>query len=360
MKIVLGFFIFCLVLFLYLHIQFHLKKSDELEIYELDDDVSKEKFEEVCDLRQPVVFNNPNGTLMELTQLRFIQNEYPAFEVKVRNVKESANEGEKYMPVPLHDAIQLFQKDKDAQFYTENNQDFLEETAAIKNFQYNDEFLRPAMMSNNQYDFITGSKGVITPFRYELNYRTFFLVTSGSVQVKLAPPKSIKYLYPESDYEAFEFSSPVNPWSIQPKFKADFGKIKCLECTLTPGKVFFLPAFWWYSFRIEEPNTAVSCFRYRTYMNNVAISPQMVLYGLQLQNIKRKNMRSLDNSTNPKEKGRDKGESYYEDAPEGEPVDLTNENLESGEPHNTDFLEVNDVNDLPAHEDILDGALMTE
>jgi hypothetical protein len=49
-------FIFCIILFLYLHIQFHLKTHDDLEIYEIDQ-ASKDKIEEICDLRQPVLFD---------------------------------------------------------------------------------------------------------------------------------------------------------------------------------------------------------------------------------------------------------------------------------------------------------------
>jgi hypothetical protein len=54
-----------------------------------------------------------------------------------------------------------------------------------------------------------------------------------------------------------------------------------------PGKTFFLPAYWWYSIKFNDPNTAVSMFNYRTYMNNVAISPYFALHALQLQNVKR-------------------------------------------------------------------------
>ena len=52
-KFVISFFIFCLVLFLYLHVQFQLKTSNELEIYEIENELTKEKMEEICDLRQP-------------------------------------------------------------------------------------------------------------------------------------------------------------------------------------------------------------------------------------------------------------------------------------------------------------------
>jgi len=142
------------------------------------------------------------------------------------------------------------------------------------------------MVSNCDYDIMMGSENTWTPFRYEINYRNYFVITEGPCQIKLAPPQSIKYLYPCYDYENFEFRSPINPWKIQPKYAADFDKIKCLEFTLQKGKTIFIPAYWWYSFKLHK-DTSISCFRYRTYMNNLAISPYIALHALQLQNVKR-------------------------------------------------------------------------
>jgi hypothetical protein len=142
------------------------------------------------------------------------------------------------------------------------------------------------MVSNCNYDIMMGSHGIKTPFRYEINYRNFFLLTEGKAIIKLAPPQSSKYLYPERDYENFEFRSPVNPWNIQPQYTADFDKMKCLEVILTPGKTINIPAYWWYSIQFDK-NTCIACFRYRTYMNNAAIVPHIALHALQLQNVKR-------------------------------------------------------------------------
>ena len=96
MKSIIGFLIFCLVLFVYLHVQYHLKKGDELEIYEMED-VSKEKLEEVCDIRQPILFDFDNEKIMELTRLDFVRETYPAFEVKIRNTKEDDTTTEMYI-----------------------------------------------------------------------------------------------------------------------------------------------------------------------------------------------------------------------------------------------------------------------
>jgi len=285
MKIIIGFCIFCLVLFIYLHVQFHLKTSEDLEMYEIEQP-SKDKLEEICDIRQPVLFDFDSQKIEETSNKTFINNNYQAFEIKIRNIKEQDTNSELYMPLPIHAATKLFDEDKNSTYLSENNNDFLEETGVIKNLKYNDEFLRPYMVSNCNYDVIMGSNGTCSPFRYEINYRNFLLLTEGSAQIKLAPPHSTKYLYPIYDYENFEFRSPVNPWSPQPKYVADFDKIKCLEFTLLPGKTLFIPAYWWYSIKFNN-KTSISCFHYRTYMNNLAIIPYVGMHALQIQNVKR-------------------------------------------------------------------------
>ena len=285
MEIIIGFFIFCLVLFIYLHIQFHLKTGEDLEMYEIEQP-SKEKLEEICDVRQPVLFDFDCQKIVESSNKTYIANNYQAFEVKIRNIKETDTNAELYIPLPMHASMKLFEEDKNAMYLSEKNTDFLEETGVVKNLKYNDEFLRPYMVSNCNYDVMMGSNGTCSPFRYEINYRNFFLLTQGSAQIKLAPPHSTKYLYPIYDYENFEFKSPVDPWSPQPKYAADFDKIKCLEFTLTPGKTLFIPAYWWYSIKFNK-NTSISVFNYRTYMNNIAVVPYIGMHALQIQNIKR-------------------------------------------------------------------------
>jgi hypothetical protein len=285
MKIIIGICIFCLVLFLYLHIQFHLKTGEDIEMYEVEQP-SKEKLEEICDLRQPVLFDFECQKILDNSNRDYITNNYHAFEIKIRNAKENDTNVELYIPLPLHFAIKLFNEDKTSTYLSESNRDFLNETGVIKIFKQNDDFLRPYMVSNCNYDIIMSSKETCTPFRYEINYRNYLLLTQGSAQIKLAPPHSIKYLYTNYDYEILEFRSPINPWNPQAKYSADFDKIKCLEFTLLPGKTLYIPAYWWYSIKLNE-NTSISCFNYRTYMNNIAILPYIGLHALQIQNIKR-------------------------------------------------------------------------
>ena len=172
LKIFITIFIFCLVLFIYLHIQFHLKTSNDLEVYELDM-ASKDKLDEICDLRQPVIFDFDNDSIIQNTNISYISNNYNAFEIKIRNAKDIDYNSEIYIPLPLHSAKKLFSEDKSSSYFSENNSEFLQETGIIKHMQYNDAFIRPPMVSNCNYDIMMGSNGVNTPFRYEINYRNF-------------------------------------------------------------------------------------------------------------------------------------------------------------------------------------------
>jgi hypothetical protein len=278
--------VFCLVLFLYLHVHFHNKTCNDLELYEIELP-SKDKLEEVCDLRQPVVFDNSNDSMMTSCNRKSIEETYGAFSVKIRNLTDTiGNDEEMYIPISFTSAMAASNADNDKKYLIEAGDDFLEETAMIKLFKYNDSFIRPHMVSKCMYDILCGCDGLRTPFRYEMNYRNYFMVTEGSVKIKLAPPKSSKYLHKHSDYENFEFRSPINPWDVQSNYKQDFDKIKCLEVVVNKGFMIHLPAFWWYSIEFGK-ETTIASFKYRTYMNTVAILPKLVLNVLQSQNVKR-------------------------------------------------------------------------
>lgn len=301
MQTAIAIFIFCIVLFLYLHIYFHLRTSDDLDVYEIYQP-SKEKLEEICDLRQPVVFDYENdGNFRHDIAFDVIKQNYGAFDVKIKNLKEDANaisssESEPYMPLTLNATHEIMKSDTNAQFISERNGDFLEETGVVKQFHYNDDFLRPALVSNCDYDYMFASEGAETVLQYNVNYRNYFFLVSGRARIILIPPKSSKYLYARTDYENFEFVSPVSPWNVQHAYKADYDKIKTLEVELVPGKIVFIPAYWWYSIKFYDGAT-VCAFKYRTYMNTVSILPHLFLHFLQRQNVKRATVKRLDTST---------------------------------------------------------------
>lgn len=314
MKEIVAVVVFCLILFIYLHVHFHLKQVNDLEIYELCQP-SKERLEEVCDFRQPVVTDFNNVSIIEKCNLNYIKENYTGYDIKIRNVKEQDDDTELYIPLGIVESIDLFKRDKESNYMSENNYDFLDETGIIKLYQNNDMFLRPSMVSSCNYDILFGSLNVETPLRYEVNYRNYFVLTHGKAVIRLLVPKSKKYLYTTNDYDNFEFVSPVNPWNVQDEYRADFNKLRTIDVTLISGQMIHIPAYWWYSIKFVKSNTTICVFKYKTYMNTLAISNHLVMRLLQKQNTKRvvaSKMNIIENKNN-KNIYKNKNEDVHEE-----------------------------------------------
>ena len=292
LKYFIAVFIFCVVLFLYLHIQHHLKCSNDLEIYTINVP-SKERLEEICNIKQPFIFNWVNRELLDRCNLSTLEDDYSVFDIQLRDMNNKDYSSEIYLPFLLKEAINIFRNDKEGRYISEKNIDFLTETSAVKNFKHSDSFLRPPLVSKCQYDFMFGSVNSTTPLRYEVNYRNYFYVTSGEIVLKLIPPNNTKYLYLQKDYDNFEFRSPINPWNVQSEYKIDFEKIRYLNVKLKKGDIIFIPAYWWYSIKFLKISS-ICTLKYRTFMNVLAISPDIVMSFLQGQNIKRKMVQKMD------------------------------------------------------------------
>ncbi len=264
---------------------FHLNTSDDLEVYTIEN-VSKDRLEEICNLKQPVLFDYSNENLLETVNIGKMEELYGAFDVNFRNITKKDDKSEIYLPILLSEVVKLFQNKLNNKIIIENNDEFLKETGLMKIFRYNDSFLRPPLVSICKYDFMSGSEESYTPLRYNINYRNFYLVTSGKVKLKLIPPSNGKYLQKENDYDIFEFGSPVDPWEVQDIYKPEFDKVKVLDLDLTKGQIINIPPYWWYSIKYEKVSS-ICVFKYRTYMSTISILPNLLMGLLQQQNIKR-------------------------------------------------------------------------
>lgn len=289
-NLLIGIILFFLVLFVYIHVYFHIKTSNELEVYELDEPPTKEYLEEICDMRQPVIFTFASLDGFDRNDLKefdlsSIYNKYGIYDIQLRDVTEKNDI--RLVPLTIDKLSLFFQKDTDKKYFSESNQEFLKDTELLGIIKQNDEILRPYMMSNAFYDLILGNKGVSIPLRYNINYRNFYFMNSGNVRVKLAPPNNKKYMHTIYNYDQFEFSSSVDNKSN------DYKKIKFIEMNLTKGQIIYIPANWWYSFSFEE-ESSITCFHYRTYMNTIAVLPYIMMYYLQKSNTRfRVNMKGL-------------------------------------------------------------------
>jgi hypothetical protein len=289
MNIIISIVTFLIVLFIYLHIYYHIKISNYLEVYDIQN-LSKERLEEICDLRQPATFYL-DIECFDLLLLENVKKEYGSFDIKIRDTMHNTN-SEIYLPYILNKAIVAI---KEKRYYSEKNEDFLNETSLLKILKVNDYFLRPLSLMTSNYDYLIGAELSQTPFRYDVCYRNYFVLLEGEAIIKLTPPKNKKYLFTHKDYDNFEFRSPINPWNVQKQYQNNFDKIKCLDISLTKGKVLFIPAYWWYSIQFNSSETVILNFKYKTYMNNITLLPDYFKCFLQKQNIKHV---IIDNNSN--------------------------------------------------------------
>jgi len=271
--------IFLIILTLYFHIVYHLKKSNDLDIYETIY-TNKQQLENICKLRQPIIFNY---LALPSCERETLLSSFPNKEINVIN-----NKSRETIPLKISDSFELFKK---ASYYSCNNQSFLEDTNIFSFMKKMENDIKPLFTGKSIYDLLIGANKSYTPLQYEINYRNYFLVTDGSVKIRFAPPNSEKYLEPEIDYETLLVSSPINVWTNdnetndKDKNEKKLQNIKFIDIIVPKGKMIHIPPYWWYSIQFLEEASIVS-FKYRTYMNILTILPQIFLQILQLQNIK--------------------------------------------------------------------------
>jgi hypothetical protein len=259
----------CIVVILYIHVVHQLKTSNDLEIFELDTPV-KSKLEEICNLRQPLLFPYYEEYIAQLSLSRL--TEYKAFDVTIYDSSYNSS------TTTLNNAFQLLDKKKVISIH---NNDFLQETTLYKQYINIDAYLRPPMVSTINYDILFGSKDSTTRLEYSTYYRNYLYVSDGSITIKLTPPRSSKYLNVEKNYAKQEFYSTLHPWNTT------FDKIKFLEIVVSKGQMLFIPAYWWYSIQFDK-NSCVCTLQYKTIMNIMATLPDICMGILERQNTKTK------------------------------------------------------------------------
>jgi hypothetical protein len=254
---------------------FQLNTSNDLEVYEIQLP-SKPKLEEVCNFKQPVLFDYDD---MKCTPE--VLKEYNAFDIMVYDSSYTN------VPLTLDKATELFKTKKYATF---NNSDFLQETMTKRYYEPTDGILRPPLVCSITYDLLFGSTDYTTRLQYKTSYRNYFLVTQGSITVKLAPPRSSLFLNEIKKFETQEFYSCLNPWTEPDK------KVKFIELVIPKGKLLFIPAYWWYSIRLEK-DACVCIFHYKTIMNIIATLPDISMGVLQRHNTTTKQLPSYSHHT---------------------------------------------------------------
>lgn len=297
MNFFITFLIFMMILFLYVHINDQYKKSEDLEIYEMDY-ISNSDLQTICNVKQPTIFEFKKVLPDFFSKMENGEpfKKYENIDIKVKDVLDYWNPNLKSIdPIILPNSSfnTLMKSDPKGHYYMEDNQDFLEETELLSEIRELDEYLKPSFNFQSKYDLLMGSSDCVTPLRYHTDYRRFLVVCTGKISVKMTPWKSRKHLHPIIDYDNYEFFSKLNPWSKQKEFSNDMDKLKFLEFEIVAGYVLYIPPFWWYSIKFH-PDTQVVSASYQTVMNVISNVPDITRYYLQFHNTKMKMSRTLD------------------------------------------------------------------
>lgn len=319
--------IFITILFLYIHIIDQYKKSEDLEIYEMDYSTNKQ-LQEVCNVKQPILFQFSIPSLENLTFSNILEKGSAA-DVNVKDVNDYFIDPPPVSVDPIGLSFKSFQglvnTDTKSHYFTENNSDYIDETGLYKQIVEVNDFFKPDFSVQTRYDILSGSKNCITPLRHHTNYRDFYIVTAGKIRVKMTPWRSRKHLHSITDYENYEFWSPVNVFNTQPRYISDMEKLKFLEFDVSAGQVLYIPPYWWHSIKFIEVDTIVLKITYNSLMNITANSPNIVRYYLQQHNTHNKIMKRHLKLESPEVK-KEIGENIFHE--EGKNEESKNKNEE--------------------------------
>jgi len=282
----LAFFIFFIILILYVHIQEQYKKCEDLEVYEMDYS-TREHLQEVCAMKQPVLFAMPlpedvinvyyDANVSDETTTH-TSEEIPVWDIREYAVRDSVE------PIWLshRSFLSLAKSDPKGHFFTRKNGKNIEGKEAL------DDLLRPSLTGYSDIECLSGSAGAWIPLQYHMDDRTFFFVTKGKISVRMTPWRSRRFLSPVADYENYEFFSKTNPWTSSEK------ELRWIDFDVVAGHVLYIPAWWWYSIRFSSVETEVIGIRYLTFGNIIAHVPDWIRYYIQFHATQRIPMKPLD------------------------------------------------------------------
>jgi hypothetical protein len=255
--------IFLIMLLLYFHLQFHWKTSNELDIAHISVP-DKDTLETIADLRQPFIMDRESNS--EITNIE-----------KGLTNKLNIMRNNKILEVPHKILLSTLNTEA---VLSLNNQKFLKETDYFETDKKCKElsiYLKPFMTCSTYHDILFGSKGITTTLKRHINYRNFLYVLDGDIEIKLVPPKFSHYLEGDSNDE-----SKLNVWEREKMLNSS--NIDTILVPLKKGSLIYLPAYWWYSVRFSSGIGALALFSYRTFVNTLAILPQLGIKFIQDSN----------------------------------------------------------------------------
>ena len=186
MNWLLFFIVFTLTYFIYIHLRYHYKRVNDLDIYDMGF-INKKQLEEVCVYRQPVTFILEEKVLESYFNADALSNK---FSCMTFNVYDNSSNHIVSAPLPMNDVIKLFNQKKN--YISYNNNLFIDDTITKNKLQSLDKYLSPPLTMYSHYDTWLGTNDKSMPLKSESYYREYLYITSGYIECLLITPNNEK------------------------------------------------------------------------------------------------------------------------------------------------------------------------
>jgi len=262
------FIIAVILVILYSNVAAEYKRSEDLEIYEMDYK-NNAQLQDICAVKQPTIFDIGRFCPELFSAIMPGLSRHETNDLVIKDTTLVHNPVDTAVVLPLRSASILMQTDTREQYYSEDNEGFLFDTGAHGQIRESiDPLLKPPLTFLGHYDWLLGSNKAHTPLRYHTASRQFYVVTQGKIRVKMAPYSFVKYLSepPRVDNDFFGYISSENVWT-------NTAKPGVQEFIVSSGSVLYVPPYWWFSIQFmtsDKVETSLLSCRYYTVPNIIA------------------------------------------------------------------------------------------
>lgn len=257
MKIIIYSIIFLITVIVYIHIIYHLKTTTDESVYEIDY-TNKKNLNEICDLRQPFTFKFKSNININKENLDKLNCKFNIIKSTKKEIKNKDTDEKEKSNTPKY--VNLI--------YSEYNNNIINISNINNEIIKLNKYISPEFTLYNKYDIIYSDENIKTPITSNFNYRNFFYITEGNINIKFMSHLHNDKINYNTDYELIQNISEYNIWNNNKK-------IKTFEITATTNDIIYIPPHWWYSIQFNEPTTIIK-YHYRSLMNVFAYFPYYI------------------------------------------------------------------------------------
>ena len=247
------------VLFIYVLWRKEYRKDKKLEVYDIPDEISKQRLEDIIKEGHIMKINIGNNDVLNNFKNDEEKGVYSMFDM---NVIENNNDDNNDVNLTLiqQEVNELLERSPN--YISMNNMKYLEETGQLDYLVSMESIIKPYMKMDSKYDYIVGSTNSYSPLRLQNKNRLIIHLLSGSLDIKIIPDKYSDKFSLYRDVFTGEIQSNINVWDNMPNGQ------KSMIINLEEGETLLMPRNWLYSIKAKSHIKVIE-FKYDTFIGYV-------------------------------------------------------------------------------------------